>query len=218
MANPRRGLPDVFVTSITGLLAGDADCHFSPWYRARYWLKNDDPNFDKAAWVAEHTEMLAAHVRLLRAEGWAHIFVEKQNLFSWIGKTAKLTGKPDILAFRDEPARLVLVSDVKTGQRKSRDYHQVLEYMVALPYVRPDMEGYAISGELVYRDGRVEIAPHEAAPAVRKQVTSLLCEMGFGMPPEKTPSTEECRYCPLSSTDCPDRCDTPRATGLSEEF
>lgn len=225
MLNPRRGKPDIFVTSITGLLAGENFCHWAPWVKAHYWIKGDG-EFDKATWLAEHSAMLQARASELKAEGYS-VFLEKQNVFSLFGAFAKLSGKPDILAFRildggtiAESQSQALVSDVKTGARRLEHYWQVLTYLLVLPKVRPDLTGYTLRGELVYKDGIVRIEPHEATPDAWARIAEATREAGFTIPPERTPSEQECEFCSLSAADCPDKAAMvgTRASGQTTDF
>lgn len=230
MSAPRRGIPEAYVTSFTGILAGDAFCRYAAWYRARFWVKNTDPNFDKARWIADHALVLKTREMELRAQGY-RCTVENQNTFTLIGKTAKATGKPDILSVRDHVVydsgsdgihdrieKQALVTDVKTGKRLNEHFWQALTYMYALPRVRPDLAGYQFSAELVYKDGIVDIQPSELTRERIVQITDMLREIGFGMPSEKTPSESECERCPLSLKECPEKAAGPRASGSTSDF
>lgn len=216
MSQARHGKPDAYVTNLIGTIAGEDQCHFAPWYLARFWVKNER-DFDLAGWLAEHDAMLARRAEELRTDNY-QVYVEKQNAFAWIGRTAKVSGKPDILAMRPRD-KLAKVSDVKTGQRRKEHYWQVLFYMLALPRVRPDLEGYIISGELVYKDGRVDIEPHELTQEAAKRMTAALVEVGFNLPPEKTPSETECTMCKLGVADCPEKGKVgPKWTAVTTDF
>lgn len=222
MANPKRGNPDCFVTSITPLLAGEAFCEYQPWYRARFWVRNTSGEFDRAGWIAEHAAMVRAREKELIAEGWT-VAVEKQNTYSLIGKTARFSGTPDLLAHRTlilvgDHDKYALVSDVKTGKRKLAHYWQVMAYMLTLPKVRPDLAGYTLSGELCYKDGRIEIRPEELTPEAVGAIWGALRDIGFQMPPGKTPSEQECDDCPIPVTECPDKATVTRAVGDTDEF
>lgn len=200
-AGPKHGKPDVWASSISGYLAGEDSCLFKSWYQARHWVRSKG-DFDKAAWIADHAVLLRARQQELVTAG-VQVSIEDQNAFTLFGKSAKLTGKPDIVAIEDDPS--VLVSDAKTGSRKLADRQQVLLYMYALPKVRPDFAGKTLRGELVYKDGRVEIGPQELTEEVVKQIGDTMQQIGFAMPPLKAPSERECGFCKLSPEDCPEK-------------
>lgn len=216
MANPRYGKPDAYVTSLSGLIAGEDFCYFQPWYRARFWVKGATGDFDRAGWIAEHAVMLKAREQELVADGYT-VTVEKQNTYSLIGVTAKLSGKPDILALY-APMQRAIISDVKTGQRKAEHRTQVLLYLWSIPKVRPDLTGYTFSGELCYKDGREVITTAELTADVIARFGAEMRAIGLDLPPEKTPSESECADCPIPVAECPEKASVSRATGETTDF
>ena len=227
-AAPRRGI-ETWVTSICDVLAGDAFCRYRGWYASRFWVKDDDPNFDRAGWIADHAAMVQARKAQLEAEGWI-VRVEKQNAFTLFGASGnKFSGKPDLIAhrlqsivFTDEGVQGIaewLVEDCKTGQKWNKDRYQVFCYMIAIPLTRPDVPADRLTGALNYKDGRIEFAPHECTKAIRDQVFGELRGIGFDFPPEKTPSEDECGMCKLSADDCAEKGKAAaRSIGTTSEF
>lgn len=228
-AAPRRGI-ETWVTSICDVLAGDAFCRYRGWYASRHWVKDDDPNFDRASWIADHTAMVQARKAQLEAEGWI-VRIEKQNAFTLFGASGnKFSGKPDLIAHRDRHPQIGLddggvreydwrVEDCKTGQKWNKDRYQVFSYMIAIPLTRQDVHADRLTGALNYKDGLVEFAPHECTKAIRDQVFGELRAIGLDLSPEKTPSEDECGMCKLSVEDCPEKGKaTARAVGTTGEF
>ena len=61
---PKRGLPTVFVTKLTGLCSGENQCLWAPWFAARFkYDKYEDGGFDSAAWSADHDALVAKRVK-----------------------------------------------------------------------------------------------------------------------------------------------------------
>ena len=58
-------------------------------------------------------------------------------------------------------------------------------------------------GEVEYRDGTVPVPP--LSMETRAQLVTLLTRVGDPTPPAKVPSASECRFCPISAQDCPER-------------
>lgn len=216
MLQARRNGVEVWVTAISGLLAGEDFCYYKAWTQSHYWVRSTQ-EFDRAAWIADHAAMLRARVKVLLEEGFT-CAIEKQNGFTLFGKTAKLSGKPDIIAHHPD-SKVVVVSDVKTGRAENKHLYQMYEYLIALPQLRPDFSGYTWRGELVYKDSRHDITFEEAQRA-KPAIYAMVREMGFDMPPVKTPSEDECGKCSLSTDDCSEKARMvgSRATGETNDF
>lgn len=199
---PRHGKPYVYVTWITGVLAGDRDCAWAPWFKAHFRAdKRPDRTFDLAAWTAEHVAMVQARAAELVADGW-RVTVEGANDFRLYGKTAILSGKPDIVAIRGAE---VLVVDCKTGKQRHSDFWQVLVYMLALPRVREDVVGLRLSGEVCYRDQRITVTPEELNGDREARIFDVLRQCGSDDRPAHAPSRHECAFCDITDSDCPER-------------
>ena len=147
----QRVFPFVWTSWVTGLLSGDKQCHWAPWYRAHHFFaRRKDPrggNLEK--WKSDHAAMVRTRVAHLRALGW-RVWVEAQNKFTVRGKLAVLSACPDIVATHDSatidrqairgmalagPMEAEAVSgivarveDCKTGQPRSSDFWQVAIY------------------------------------------------------------------------------------------
>lgn len=199
MTTPRGGLPFVWCTWLSGVLAGDRQCLWAPWFRSHFRFdKRPDSTFNLAAWSAEHNALVDIRRQELEAEGWT-VTIENENAFRWHGKTAILAGKPDLIARR--PGEFLVV-DGKTGQQRNSDWWQVLIYLVALP---PVFGAGHWRGEVLYKNQhRVAIEPEELTPERREQIFARLRTCGSSDRPAKTPSVTECRFCDITASDCPE--------------
>lgn len=210
MAIPREH-PYIWVTWITGLLAGDRSCLWSAWYRAHFKDYERMPTgIDLATWTAVHGEMVRTRAEALRAAGH-EVYVEDQNKFSLKGRAATLGGKPDLVAIEaageggKADTRRALVVDCKSGKQRNSDYFQVLTYMLVLPHTHPACRGIPVAGELQYRETSVSIDPGKLTPHVRQLIRATIEQVGGEGEPVRVPSAAECRFCDLCVGDCPDR-------------
>ena len=216
MAEARWGLPYVYATWITGWLAGSNSCEWAPWFQSRFKFEKVERDFDLIAWTAEHGEMVRTRAEQLRAEGWT-VFIEDQNKFTLKGKAAVLSGKPDIVAVRQDER---LVIDCKTGRERDSDVWQVMLYLFALPLVghRAVPAGSVLRGEVQYRVRSIPIAPTDFTLAMRDRLIATLNRIGQPDPPAKTPSFRECALCSIPKSECAERVDTEPAIALTAEF
>lgn len=213
----------VWVTWVTGLVAGEKQCAFAPWIRSNFLIEKAPRDFDLTAWKIAHTDMVLARQRELAADGWT-VYLEDQNDFRLRGQAATLSGKCDLVAIRGDEAR---VEDCKSGQQRDSDFVQVLCYMLALPLLagasRPTPMAQAVSGKrltgaLIYRDHRREIWPEELTPDLRQRILDTIKRMGDRTPPARVPSAAECRFCEVTKTDCADRIDVEDAVTTVDVF
>lgn len=202
MTEPRRhGRPFVWVTWLTGLLSGDKHCQWATWYRAHFrFAKRPDTSFDLAAWTTDHNALVYRRRTELEAERWT-CTVEGQNDLKLAGKTALLSGKPDLIATRGIQVR---VSDAKTGTPRASDFWQVLIYQLAIPLMRPAFaRPDGIEGEVVYPTTILPVSPRDLTPDRRDAIFALMRTMGDEAEPPRTPSAHECKWCDVLA--CPDR-------------
>ena len=121
MVQLRNGGPYFWVTWLAKVLAGDSNCEWDAWFKARY----DSKSWQKATisdlsyWAIQHTALVDRTRKLYDARGFG-TFVEDQNSFRMRGRIATLAGKPDLIAVNGSSA---VISDAKTGQPKPS--HQV---------------------------------------------------------------------------------------------
>lgn len=205
--------PYVWVTWLAGLLAGDKQCWFAAWMKAHHQLaKRPDQTFDRAAWAADHDRLVDLRAVQLMADGYT-VHRERENEFKLVGKTALLSGKCDIIAFKGDH---ILFSDGKTGQEKKADFWQVLIYMRVMPLVRAGFGmGCHVDGEVVYGGLDANEVPviRSILPVTKDDLTPVrTAQIDEGMRalagiavPRATPSGSECEFCDITSEDCPYR-------------
>lgn len=212
---PRHGKPYIYVTWITGILAGEQECRFAPYFKAHFkYDKRQDRHFDRAAWTADHTAMVAARASQLRIEGW-EVSVESANQFSLVGETAVLAGKPDLVARKPGEA---LVIDCKTGTERASDWFQVLVYLFALPKRYPDLSVVRLSGEVCYRSGPIAIHAEELNLARRDDIVAAVRQAAAAVPPAKSPNRHDCAFCDIDTTDCAERWQDTEPVVTTTEF
>lgn len=189
--------PFVMITWALGLVTGQDQCEWRPWFRSRYkYPEVPDPTFDAAAWSAQHQDQVQRRVRELEADGWK-VETEGKNWMRLKGETAILVGKPDIVASRGAQ---YLVVDEKTGKQSEKDWWQVLLYMyLMLKLWNPNLR---VTGQVEYADGtRVDVHPDEFTPELRAKFFAVVKRIGDPTEPAKTPTANECRFCNISNCD-----------------
>lgn len=198
----RRDTPYLWVTWITRLMAGEAQCQWAAWFRAHFQHYDKQPStFDTAAWNAQHGEMVRTRAAALRSTGYT-VFVEDQNRFALPGRAGTLGGKPDLVAINAGDA---LVVDCKTGQRKDSDYFQILVYMLVLPHAHPACASRQLRGELEYQDGILPVPADRLTSEIRDLIRITIERAAGPEPTPKVPSARECRLCDITRVDCPER-------------
>jgi len=194
----------IWVTWITGVLAGDFHCEWSAWFRAHFRDFDKRPTpFNLAAWKAQHGVMVRERAETLRGAGY-QVYIEEQNKFSLKGRAATLGGTPDLVASRGDET---LVIDCKTGRQRNSDYFQVLTYMLVLPFTHCACHGRSISGEVQYRTQSMPIESASLTDAMKEMIKTRIERVGGGEPLPKVPSFGDCRYCDIGKADCPERID-----------
>ena len=198
----RRNSPYVWITWLIKLLAGEEHCYWQTWFKAHHQdYEKVDRDFDRAQWNADHAAMVHDRARSLRATGYV-VTVEGENAFSIAGTNgAKLGGKPDIVAIRDEE---LLIVDCKSG--KPYGYHrmQMLLYLFLWPYARPEHEHLTIRGEIDYPSrGSVHVSRGEADDAFRLQFQTVIRTVTAVEEAPRAPSFNECNRCDLACSACP---------------
>ena len=114
MATLRQTGPYIYPTWLPKLLAGLDSCEWKIWFQlhhdGRSWdkLPND---FDLTRYNLEHTELVRLCTEEYEERGFT-VSVERQNDFRLQVATATISGRPDIVAWRDDQAVIV---DVKAA-------------------------------------------------------------------------------------------------------
>lgn len=207
----RHGLPYVWVTWITGLLSGEDMCEWKVWFKSRYkYPKIGDPVSPE--WKANHSAMVRARADILRAEGY-DVKVEDQNKFKKVGRSAVLSGKPDLIAMK--PGRIIVSDEKGGGERRDKYWWQIAIYLRFIRDVIGDIEAGQpepyITGELVYGDG-IDVIPLASIGSAKEMIAQRMLTLGLEMPPARVPSEHECRFCDIPKEDCPVRVSEPDIT------
>ncbi len=189
-----RGRAYVWASWITKLLAGESRCWYAAWYKAMHkYLKRPDAP-DRADFFAEynktHDRIVADRVEELKAAGWT-VKVEEEGEFKIRGSGGDLSGKPDIVAMKDNVA---LIVDAKSGKARDSDHWQVRLYALFLPMSW--LKGFGeIRGEVEYRDHieQVKLTPARD----REKIGAALRIVTGAVAPVATPGAD-CKFCDIA--------------------
>lgn len=220
MALARITGPYFWVSWLSKLLVGESSCQWGVWFRAQHegssWEKVPS-DFDQVQWLIKHGELLEQTRRYYERQGYL-VSEAAQNSFNLRGTTATLAGRPDLVVARDGE---VVVVDVKVGQPNVSHTAQVMTYMYALPRAMQRMfQGARISGQVVYPDGPVDVPEAAVNQEFVEALGGLVRSLATCEAPRKTPSRNECRFCPIGARDCPERADDweGQPVGVTEDF
>jgi hypothetical protein len=197
---PRKGKPYVWVTWITGLLAGVDRCAWRAWIKSHYYYDKSPDTGDNEqlkTWIKTHDAMTANRVNRLKSEGYA-VLVEEEGAFKLEGTHATLGGKPDIVAVKEDDQYAVVI-DEKSGKVKTQYIWQVKLYIFAMGLTR--FQNWRIRGEVEYKDSVVPV--NEIIKPDIDQISSVMKVVGGDKEPPRVPSEYECEYCDILR--CPDR-------------
>ncbi len=206
MTRPRKP-PTVWVKPLAKLLGGADHCEWSAWFQAHHsGYSRVASNFDDVSWQIDHTRMLREMVAELDEYGYS-IRQEGQNKFALVGPRTGivLTGKPDIIAVKDDTC---LIMDVKTGKPYLFHQIQVMIYMWAVPRALPQYAGLKLAGRVVYKDAAMmtRIPPSKINGEFVTGLGEILRRLAdYASPARKVACFEECQYCPITAADCPEK-------------
>jgi hypothetical protein len=211
VAPVERSNPFIWVSWLSKLMAGEKQCEWACWFRSHYVWEKLPSGLDLAKWTADHAQLLRTRRAALEAEGFT-VYCEDQNAFTLKGQNRiEVSGKPDIVAIRGQEA---YVEDCKTGSPRNSDHFQVLVYMLSLPHVEGPWKGLTLNGRIVYNSAVVDVPSSKIDANLKELFRKTVLTIGGSEPPRKVPSRGECRYCDISSSDCPERIETEsRAAG-----
>ena len=218
MAELRNGGPYIWATWLTKLLAGEASCEWSNWFKVQHdgksWEKAPS-SFDLAQWQIRHTDLLHRCADDYRQRGH-DVTLEGQNQIMLQGQSATISGKPDLIAREGDAVRII---DTKTGQPRASHHAQVMLYMYLLPLARPEYQGATITGQVVYEDHVEDIPADAVDEKFVSSVRSLIQRLSASEPAVRIPSWGECRFCDITSADCPYRVEgAPQAVATTDAF
>jgi hypothetical protein len=219
MTRPRNGVY-IWVTWLSRLMAGEANCQWAAWFRAHHTGYAKAPgDFQLASWTADHTQMLDEFSRERTGLGET-VFREEQNSFNAARPSGlRVGGKPDVITFVPATGRYT-VYDIKTGNPRQSDLIQVGLYMTFLPYSPGLYRGKKLDGFVVYRTARTPVPQQMLDAAFQKNVTHFLNILESASAPPKLPSHAGCAWCDLTTADCPDKVEgsMPNPDGQQPDF
>ena len=201
MPTPREH-PYFWATWLAKLLAGQDQCEWAGWFRAHYqdWAKPPS-DFDNAQWMLDHTALLNRERESRESLGYT-VYVENQNSFRLRGRQATLAGKPDLIAVKNPDAVII---DAKTGRPSPHNAVQVMIYQYAVPLALAQYKGIEFSGQVVYPDSNVSIPASRTDSEFVRNLGALIRRLANDAPARRVPSLAECRFCDITSADCPER-------------
>ena len=201
MPQPREH-PYIWATWLSRLLAGEAHCQWVGWFRAHYqdWAKPPS-DFDSAQWMLDHTFLLNRERERLEELGHT-VYVENQNSFCLRGRYATLAEKPDLIAVKNADAVII---DAKTGRTNPHHAVQLMIYQYAVPLALAQYQGIEFSVQIAYPDSKVSIPASGTDLEFVRNLGALIRRLASDAPARRVPSFDECRFCDITSADCPER-------------
>jgi RecB family exonuclease len=158
-------------------------------------------DFDRAGWQMAHTAMVNEARERWEGQG-RQVFTERQNGFSLRGDAGTLGGRPDLIARRGDAGTII---DVKTGKDSPSHIVQVMLYMYAVPRAIRQHQGVVFDGQVAYTDHAVDIPAAAVDDKFVERLSQLIGQLASDAPARRVPSPGECRFCPITAADCPDR-------------
>jgi len=209
---PRKGKPFVWVSWLTGVLAGQEQCQWKGWFRSHFKYEKRVDGFDLAAWTADHDAMVRRRAEEFEATGHK-VRQENENWCRVTGDSAILTLKPDIIASQ---GGMFTIADGKTGEASKKDWWQLLVYLMGIPLAW-DTPNLRLVGELFYKTGdRVSVYQEELTKERRKEIAQLIRLFADPIAPKRVPSIPECGRCDIA--ECPDRMEEKPLAQVTTEF
>ena len=201
----RENGPYVYPTWLPKLLAGLDRCEWKTWFQVHHdgksWEKLDS-GFNLTRYNIEHTELLRLCTEEYEQRGYS-VTVERQNDFRLNLAGATISGRPDLVASRDDETIIV---DVKAAKPNPSHEIQVMLYMAWLPLADRRYQDSRLQGQVYYAEDQGIDIPTSAVDERFKDITAgLISRLASKTPARKVPSASECRFCPISAQYCPDR-------------
>ena len=129
--------------------------------------------------------------------------MERQNDFRLNLAGATISGRPDLVASRDDEAVIV---DIKAAKPNLSHEIQVMLYMAWLPLADGRYRKVKLSGQVYYaEDQGIDIPASAVDDRFREITAGLISRLASKTPARKAPSAGECRFCPISAQYCPER-------------
>ena len=191
-------------------LRGNAPCFWVTWLNGFLAVENSHESvsqelapgdFDRAGWQMAHTAMVNEARESWEALG-CQVLTERQNGFSLRGDAGILGSRPDLIARKGDAGTII---DVKTGKDSPSHIVQVMLYMYAVPRAIRQHQGVVFDGQVAYADHAVDIPAAVVDDKFVERLSQLIGQLAPDAPVRRVPSPGECRFCPITAADCPDR-------------
>ena len=204
MARLRRDGPYFWVTWLTKLLAGRTPANGRPGSgpATRAAAGSRSPGTSTGPGGRWPTRRWSTRP----AESWEElgyqVFTERQNSLSLKGEAGTLGGRPDLVARKGDAGTII---DVKTGKPGPAHIVQVMLYMYAVPRAMGRHRDVIFNGQVAYTDHAVDIPAEAVDEEFIERLAQLVRRLAPDAPARRVPSPGECRFCPITAADCPDR-------------
>ena len=139
IATLREGGPYIYPTWLPKLLADLDSCEWKIWFQVHHDGKSWDKlasDFNLTRYNIEHTDLVRLCTEEYEQRGFT-VSVERQNDFRLQLSGATISGRPDIVAWRDDQAVIVAA---KAATPKPSHEIQVMLYMTCLPLINPKLQ------------------------------------------------------------------------------
>jgi len=193
----RRKEPSVWVTWLAGVMSGDVDCLWRPWFLTQHELNKRNPTSDALLGRLEQHDQLVQTLSARLSQQRVSVTSEVPLNATISPPGVKLSGSVDLAADDGE----IALYEVKTGRARLSDQYQLLIYSYLWQRVHGVRAGKLI---LVYPDAEVLVGP--LAPDFETRLIAALQTLAGSAPLRRVPGLE-CRYCPITSVDCIERVD-----------
>ena len=178
-------------------------CPWSAWFKthyANYEKTPSNPEFIK--YRLDHSRMIN-ELRNERLGKGEKVLVEDANRFSFeIKPGLTLAGKPDLIAISENKAT---VYECKSEAQKDSHQIQLMIYLYCLPRCLDQHKNIKLEGCLYYPNTKIEIPQSMINEGFIDHLNYWLEILGADTPPAKAPSKNECLFCNIAKTDCPER-------------
>ena len=151
--------------------------------------------------MLDHTDLVNQARESREALGY-EVFTENQNSFRLRGRYATLAGKPDVIAIKGRDAVII---DAKTGRSSPHHAAQVMVYQYAVPRALEEYRGVEFRGHVIYPDSNVQIPVSGIDRKFVDRLGALIRRLADNEPARRVPYAGECRFCDITSEDCPER-------------
>lgn len=196
-ANRPRSEPYVWATWLAEVMAADVKCQWKSWFRAHYQIQSSRGSKDEALveWKVAHTRAVSELTQSLASRGLKPI--NEYAFKTLLPSGGTLSGQVDCMV---EDGHRVLVYECKTGLRRAKDQLQLMLYLWALGR-DPRFRDKELTGFLIYGDDEFEVVPYAEFEGDLAHFGAVITGPN---PAPKVPGAD-CRLCPITNKDCPER-------------